>query len=223
MSKTISIILKLVTAICALWGVFLSVYAPGTFMNGVHYFLYFTIQSNIWIAIACLIGLWYLLSGKRITRNLAILKLVFTVAITLTGLVFCFVLAPTMGPGAFVLKNSLTHVVVPIAAVADLFVASKAYSEELRLEKCRKSDAWWVTIPPLYYLFFASIGYVLDWPFAPGENYPYFFLNWGSPAGAFGFCSDLPFMGVMYYVFILLILLVLVGRLYIWGVKKVSE
>lgn len=23
-----------------------------------------------------------------------------------------------------------------------------------------------------------------------------FFLNWGSPAGAFGFCDTLPFMGV---------------------------
>lgn len=67
----------------------------------------------------------------------------------------------------------------------------------------------------------AAVGYVLNWQFAPGINYPYFFLNWGSPAGAFGFCDTLPFMGVMYYVLIMLFFLLMVGRLYIFVAKKI--
>ena len=41
----------------------------------------------------------------------------------LTGIVFCFVLAPVLGAHAWSLPNVLTHVAVPLAAVADFFVA----------------------------------------------------------------------------------------------------
>lgn len=55
----------------------------------------------------------------------------------------------------------------------------------------------WVIVPPMLYSIYAGIGYARNWQFAEGYNYPYFFLNWGSPAGAFGLTDELPYMGCM--------------------------
>ncbi len=62
---------------------------------------------------------------------------------------------------------------------------------------------------------YAGIGYIRGWEFAPGIRYPYFFLNWGSPAGAFGFSGELPFMGCVWWILALLVLLLLCGALYL--------
>ena len=55
----------------------------------------------------------------------------------------------------------------------------------------------------------------MGWQFAEGYNYPYFFLNWGSPAGAFGFTKGLPFMGTGWWILALLIFLLAVARCYL--------
>ena len=172
--KWMSIVLEVTVAVCAVAGVALS-----------PCFLYFTIQSNLWIAATlAAFAVWQIVkmfkpSAKDIPEAMWRLKFVFTVSITLTGGVFCAVLAPTT-PGAFGDAASvLTHVVVPVCAIADLFVA--------------KHDApdfgivVWALVPLIYYLAFATIGFVLNWDFGNGRNYPYFFLNWTSPAGVFGF------------------------------------
>lgn len=209
MVKILSLLLKAVIVIAAVWGISICAFDSNAFMGGKSVWLYFTIQSNVWMALVALIGAVMMLVRHRIfPRWMSVLQLMMSVAITLTGLVYCFMLAPLMGDKAFNLTNILTHVVVPAVSVVDLFVSSRWLS-------LRGRDAWYVIIPPLYYLGFASLGYVLHWQFGPGIYYPYFFLNWGSPAGAFGFCDDLPYMGVMYYVLIMLIFLLLVGRLYI--------
>ena len=70
-------------------------------------------------------------------------------------------------------------------------------------------------LPPLAYAVYAGIGYIAGWEFLEGINYPYFFLNWGSPAGAFGFTKGLPFMGVVWWILALLLFLVLVSYLYL--------
>lgn len=200
----ISNVLRIVAVVAALWGVGICATASGTFMGGSRVWLYFTIQSNIWIALCLLAGLIYRALRRQPGRAYDVLQMVLTVSICLTGVVFCFVLAPTMGNGAFNLPNVLTHVVSPIAALADYLICCRSF-------RLRRSDAFYGIVPPLYYLGFASVGYVLGWEFAPGVNYPYFFLNWGSPAGAFGFSDSLPFMGVMYYVLIMLVSLYLLS------------
>lgn len=230
-----SIVLKLCVVICAAWGVWLNLGHPGHPLSNTPALLYFTIQSNIWIMLTCLVGLVIMARRSRVSHTMAVLKLVFTVAITLTGVVFCFILAPVSGPEAWALQSKLVHVFAPLAAVADFFVASSVWGTMNQSARSDRSgrfsirkpryplagrDAWWVILPPLYYLGFAGIGYVRNWPFTPYSNYPYFFLNWGSPAGAFGFCDGLPYMGVMWYVLALLISLVLVGKLYIWLGKR---
>ena len=206
--------LKVVVIVCAMAGVIGSVLAPDdSFMGGPATLLFFTIQSNIWIAIVCLVGLIRMVQGKKMSRNAGLAKFVFTISITLTGMVFCFMLAPTLGKNAFDQNSVNCHVIVPIAAVADFLLTGG------EIEYKRK-EVWLVALPPLYYTIFAAIGYVCNWQFVKGQNYPYFFLNWGSPAGAFGFCDELPYLGVVWWILILLGFLLLCGELFLALVRK---
>ena len=214
--KIASIIIKLVVIISAFIGVLLSALsADGFFMSGKVVFMYFTIQSNIAIALVCLIGLILLFLNKA-NYIWFVIKLVFTVSITLTGAVYCFVLAPTANNDAWSIKNVLTHVIVPISAIADFFVACNVI-------KYRKKDIIYVIIPPLLYAIYALIGYALNWNFGLGTNYPYFFLNWGSKAGAFGFSNKLPYIGVMWWILLLLGSLIGVGYLYNYINNKIRN
>ncbi len=207
--KRISYILKIVVTLSALVGTFLSYYADRkTFMGGSRVFMYFTIQSNIAIALISAVGLVLMLRGRRIGKVHHIIKFVGTVAITLTGVVFVVVLAPTLGLQAWNLQNILTHVIVPLAAIADFFVVSSGSG-------LKKKYVFYVLIPPIVYAIYAGIGYVQGWQFAEGYNYPYFFLNWGSPAGAFGFTDELPFMGSAWWILVLLVFLLITGLCYL--------
>ncbi|MBE5958383.1 MAG: hypothetical protein E7254_05925 [Lachnospiraceae bacterium] len=177
-------------------------------MGGKTVFMYFTIQSNIVIALISLIGFLFLLCDIDINSIWYVIKLVGTVSITLTGVVFVVVLAPTLGENAWNLQNVLTHVVVPIASVVDFFIVAPT-------TKMKKANVIYVIIPPLLYAIYAGVGYVRGWNFGYGNNYPYFFLNWGSKAGAFGFSKELPFVGCVWWIMILLIFLLIVGFCYV--------
>lgn len=206
--KMITYCLKIVVFLSAVIGTFLSAYAGrNSFMGGSRVFMYFTIQSNIAMAIISAIGLCLLYKGGKVGQIWQIIKFVGTVSITLTGVVFCFVLAPTMG-AAWNIQNILTHVIVPVASVVDLFVVSK-------LIDLAKRNTIFVIIPPILYAIYAGVGYVKGWEFAEGINYPYFFLNWGSEAGAWGFSSSLPFIGCAWWILVLLIFLIVVGLIYL--------
>lgn len=206
--KRMSYVLKAIVFVSAILGTFLSAYAgKDSFMGGSRVFMYFTIQSNIAIAVISAIGAYYI-SKNNAGSVWSVIQFVGTVSITLTGIVFCFVLAPTMGAAAWNFQNILTHVIVPIAAVVDFFVAGKSFT-------IAKKNVCFVAIPPILYAIYAGIGYVLGWQFAEGITYPYFFLNWGSSAGAFGFSSELPFMGCMWWILVLLVFLIVVGLFYL--------
>lgn len=200
--KIISFVLKLIVVVSSFYGVFLAVSSSPDKL------LFFTIQSNIWIGVVCLVGIVMMIAKTKIRRWMYSVKLVFTVSITLTGVVYCALLAPMLGNEAYSLVSVLTHVVVPAASVLDFAVYD--YPGEYRKRVCLLA-----TIPPFYYLGFASVGYVLNWEFNPGQNYPYFFLNWGSDAGALGFSDQPPYIGVVYYVMIMIVFVIAVGALYI--------
>lgn len=207
--KNISLVLKTIVTLSAAVGTFLSYYAGRkSFMGGSRVFMFFTTQSNIAIAIICAVGLALMLSGKPISKVLHVIKYVGTIAITLTGVVFVVLLAPTLGIHAWNIQNVLTHVVVPIAAIADFFVASVGAG-------IKRINVIYVLIPPILYAIYAGIGYVQGWQFVEGYNYPYFFLNWGSPAGAFGFTNELPFMGCAWWILLLLGFLLVIGFCYL--------
>ena len=204
-----SVVLKLVVIISAVVGIVLSAIAGiGAFMGGSTVFMYFTIQSNLLIALVCLVGLLLMILKMNINNILYIIKFVSTISISLTGLVFSFVLAPTMGSQAWNTANILTHVIVPVSAVIDFFIVGV-------MADYKKKDVFYVVIPPILYVIYAGIGYALNWKFTKTDNYPYFFLNWGSKAKAFGFSSELPFMGVVWWIVALLSLLIGLGFLYL--------
>lgn len=207
--KALSLALKAVVILSAVIGTYLSYAAGrGSFMCGRQVFMYFTIQSNLFLAILCLAGAILLLRNRAVPAWWYVLKLVGTVSITLTGVVFAFVLAPTLGRFAWNVQNTLTHVVVPVASVLDFFATGVC-------GRIRKRSIVYVTIPPAAYAVYAGIAYLAGWEFARGVHYPYFFLNWGSPAGAFGFTKELPFMGSAWWILAILLFLLAVGTLYL--------
>lgn len=215
--KWTSLVLKCIVFFSATIGTVMS-YLAGrfSFMGGNHVFMYFTIQSNIAIAIICAIGAYLLFKDRQISKVWYVVKFVGTVSITLTGVVFGFVLAPTLGAAAWNIQNTLTHLIVPVVAVIDFFVISSAAS-------VKKINVLYVIIPPILYAIYAGVGYVKGWEFAEGINYPYFFLNWGSEAGAFGFTNELPFMGTAWWILALLIFLIIVGYLYLVIADVISK
>ena len=211
--KRISCVLKIIVIVSAAAGTLMSAGAGrGTFMGGSRVFMYFTIQSNIAIAMICAAGLCLLLRNRPASRAWYVVKLAGTVSITLTGAVFAVMLAPLLGSAAWNVQNTLTHVVVPLAAVADFLVTVPGAGIP------RKSVIW-VLLPPLLYVIYAGIGFVRGWDFARGQNYPFFFLNWGSPAGAFGFTDKLPYLGCVWWILILLLFLLAVG----WGYLALAD
>lgn len=217
MKKYISLTLKIVVIVFAITGTILSASAgTGSFMGGTTVFMYFTIQSNIALALIALIGLILLVTKTKVPNWWYVIKYVGTVSITLTGGVFAFVLAPTMGPGAWAPMNVFTHVIVPVASIADFFVVGTE-------SDIKKKQMFLTTIPPLMYVVYAAIGYVANWDFMAGINYPYFFLNWGSEAGAFGFSSKLPFMGCVWWILLLLGLILLFSYLYLFFLDKLKK
>ena len=121
--KTISMALKLIVIVSAIAGTVMSASAGrNSFMGGSRVFMYFTIQSNIAIALISLIGFCLLMREKAVSEAWYVVKLAGTVSITLTGVVFAVLLAPILGEASWSVPNTLTHLIVPLAAVADFFV-----------------------------------------------------------------------------------------------------
>ncbi|MBQ6383268.1 MAG: Pr6Pr family membrane protein [Clostridia bacterium] len=207
--KRISLALKLIVILSAVIGTLMSAGAGRrSFMGGSRALMYFTIQSNILIALICAAGLVFLFQRKPADSAWYTVKLVGTVSITLTGVVFAVMLAPLLGASAWNFQNTLTHLIVPLAAVADFFVTAPG-------ARIPRKRIVWVIVPPLLYVIYAGIGFVRNWDWGWGQNYPYFFLNWGSPAGAFGFSKELPFLGCVWWILILLLFLIAVAWCYL--------
>ena len=80
--KTVSYILKAIVIISAVVGTILSaINRRGTFMAGKKVFMYFTIQSNIAIALICIIGVYMLIRDRTAGNAWWILALFFLLII----------------------------------------------------------------------------------------------------------------------------------------------
>lgn len=222
--KLISIILKIIVIVSSFIGVILNAFSEyGRYIGSLKTFLYFTIQSNLWISIWFLLLLILLIIEKKkqkviIKKWMYIVKYIFTVSITLTGMVYCFLLAPTAGEefDTWSIHNVLTHIVVPLFSIIDLFMDK--YS--LRIEN---KNVFLVILPPLYYFMISLICYFNNVEFIEGQNYPYFFLNHSSPAKVFGFSNEPIYMGSFYWIVILLIFILSMGFLYKFIYNKVNN
>ena len=181
--------------------------------------LYFTQQSNIWICVISIVFAALLIleiKKKRpyISKLAYALKFVFTVSITITGIIFCALLAPfAENYNAWSFASVLTHVVVPLLSVADFFLVDV----ELPI---KRSYVFYSVIPPLCYFIFSSILSILQVDFGRGDTFPYFFMDLNSEVGLFGFKNgDLPQLGTFYWIITILLLILGLGWSY-YGIKQ---
>lgn len=229
-SKTIfSIVLKFFIFIFSTTGIVLCLLSAGGFMSGSKImFKYFTVQSNVFTGICSLVLTLALIkklkAGKyELSHTAEVIHLMSTVSITLTGLIYCCVLFPvTFSTDPASVDTMLTphqlilHIVVPVLSIIDFLEFTRPTTYRFS-----KKDILWSIIPPLYYLGFSRIGYVMNWDFGGGNNYPYFFLNYNSPAAFFGFTGQPPyFMGVFWWLLAILALVLIISELYTAIVNK---
>ena len=78
-----------------------------------------------------------------------------------------------------------------------------------------------VIVSAIIFAFYAAFGFIYNWQFAKGMNYPYFFLNRDSPAGAVGVIDELPNLGVIWWILILIAFLILVRIIYLLIAERI--
>lgn len=231
-----SIIIKFLIFLFAAVGILLCVLPAGGFISGSKiFFKFFTAQS---VALMGLSSFFLAIKQTKafkagryeLAHTDEIFHLVLTVSVTLAAMIFCFLLLPTFlseNPGSAKMlltpPQIILQIVVPVLSVFDFLVFTRPTTYTFS-----KKDILWSVIPPLYYLGFSRVGYVLNWNFGSGKNYPYFFLNYASPVGFFGFTGNPPYyMGVFWWLLAILALVVLISLLYTAivniAVKKYNE
>jgi len=210
------LLLKILTVISSIGGLIISL-INAKFDGYSHWskrLLYFTAQSNVWIGVTFLVLIFFPLlkiKNSAVWKNrLYVLKYIFTVSITVTGLVFCFLLAPFADESYHVWSVSgfLTHVFSPVFAIADFFI------DDYKIPLLHK-QTYLSVIPPALYVLTSAILTAVNFDFGRGDNYPYFFMNYFSPAGLFGFSNVSPFfVGSFYWILALALITFFLGKLY---------
>lgn len=212
----ISMLLKIAVAVFAIAGVIITCSGSRAFMGGHRAFMYFTIQSNIALATICIVDAFFVIKKRKDLKAWFVVRFMGVVSITLTGVVFSIFLAPTLGGYVWNMQNIITHIVVPLIAIAD-YLLTETYSNDYTC------TSLWGTIPPLAYTIYAGIGYINKWEFATGMIFPYTFLNWGSPAGALGYSKAPPYLGCVWWILIILLFILLIGRVYIQALISLRQ
>lgn len=212
-ARKLSFTLKCLTVVTSFGGLIISLF-ESTAHGYSHWskrFLYFTAQSNIWIGTTMLVLVIYAMLGKKPPQFLYLLKYIFTVSITVTGLIFVCLLGPFGDPSyhLWAFSSWLTHIFSPTFAVWDFFVDRESIP-------LRGGQVWICVIPPLAYAAVTVLLELFNVDFGRGLIYPYFFMDVRSPVGFFGFSNQLPyFAGTFYWFFLLSLIVWRIGALYL--------
>lgn len=129
----------------------------------VNFFSYFTIQSNIFVALIAT----YWLFAKKETNNvyMRIFEFGTLVNITVTGIVYGVILAGIWQPqGLDLIADTLLHYVVPLLFVVNWFVFRRKIGWDNRIALT------WLLYPLLYFVYSLIRGRVTSW-------YPYPFID----------------------------------------------
>ena len=174
----LSVILKILIIVFFLIGVIVGA-CGDTFMSQKQ-FLYFTIQSNLCIALISFVFIIFDIikfkkAGFIVPNYMYTIKYIFTVAITLTFIVFSIVLTPTMiakGQGWYLstIENICLHNLVPILAIIDYCFFDFKF-------QAKRSTFVLGLAMPLYYFVFAVSFILAGTDFGDGAKAPYFFLD----------------------------------------------
>ena len=194
----IQLFLRLALIVIGIVGIILTSLSA-SFIGQNKTFLYFTIQSNITIMLVEFVfamDAFLIIIGKKsiVTNHWKLVKYLFTVAITITFLVFTFLLAPTLGVDYLLsFSNYSLHFIVPILALIDFFV----FENNIKLTKvnCLLGVAM-----PIYYVIFFLIGILFNVRYFNDSCAPYFFLDYETLTW-FKFTDKGP--GVFYWIIIL--------------------
>lgn len=125
--KKLRIICNLVIVCCVTLGVILNYLGPNTPKGTL---MYYTIQSNILLAIICALFSAYDLAKKRLYNYMYLIKYIFTIAIIITGIAFNLFLAPQQiehygVARTYGLSSTLLHVVTPILGLISYLLFDK--------------------------------------------------------------------------------------------------
>ena len=206
--KIISILIKVALIVVGILGIIFTTISSG-FMGSKYVFLYFTVQSNITIILITGVFLVNeILTKKFVNQVLYDLKFIFTVAITITFIVFFTMLAPIVGIDYLLSFNNFSlHAIVPILAIVDFFVFDKDI--DMTYPKAFLGLAM-----PAYYLVFFIIGTFFGTRYTGANDdsaiAPYFFLNYKQN----GFLFEKGTIGVIPWSVILLVAIALLSLLF---------
>lgn len=186
-------------------------------------FWFFTIQTNIFIAIIEII-----LVGSQIfnmcgeetpfvtSKGFSFIRTLTTFFITITGLIYCFVLAPVGMyfddkplSVMFDFRNVLLHITVPVMAIIDhLFYSTKG--------NLKYKHTPLFLIYPLFYFALVNIRAIFSTKrFIDGSLYPYFFLDPYLDGQGWGM--------VAIYLTVICLIFVGLAMLYIFLDKKLAK
>jgi len=162
--KSLSIFYKGMLFSIIIVALYSEIFVNGTIVKGA--FLYFTIQSNILVAL-CLLALVFIPMkerGKCLTRGVSLL------AIIITGLVYNFLLHQIFsdwGTAVYTFSRTVTHVIAPVGFIVDWLVFDKHGIMK------PKDILIWLIYPLVYYLIMFYMSYRYGFSV-------YFFINYNS-------------------------------------------
>ncbi len=131
--------------------------------NPVNFFSFFTITTNLFVAVVLIVGAGYLVRRTEPKETDDIIRGSAVVAIAVVGLVFGLLLSH-LETGLIPWVNFVTHYLMPVVMVLDwLFQPPRT--------KLVPRHIWFWVIYPIAYLTYSLLrGAIVDW-------YPYWFIN----------------------------------------------
>ena len=138
--------------------------ARGTWNPG-NFFSFFTIESNIIIAVSLLLGAFAMYAKKK-SKKLDYFRGAATLYMVVTGIVFSLLLSGLEGVAltAVPWDNIVLHYIIPVAAVIDWIIDPPSRRIEF------KKALAWLIFPLAYLVYSLTRGPIVNW-------YPYPFLN----------------------------------------------
>ncbi|PTY40730.1 Pr6Pr family membrane protein [Brachyspira hampsonii] len=131
---------------------------------------YFTYQSNILVIVYFILDILNIIKKKETFYPR--FKGAVTMSITVTFLVYHFLLSPTADKyiGFAYIRNVIVHYIVPVMTIFDYIIFDKKGIYKVI------DPILWLIIPILYFMFILIRARVGS-PFSDGSYYPYFFID----------------------------------------------
>jgi len=184
-------------------------------------FWFFTLQTNLFVIFIMLaLILAQVLSIFKLgnfvnSKTFNYFRIASTFYITITGFIYCFVLAPvaiiTNSPlvTAVSYRDILLHIFVPVMTIFEYYL----FGQKVKL---KNSDAILFLIYPIIYASTIFVRAIFsNQTFPGGSLYPYFFID---PT-----FNNQGWLAVFYYLAICLIFFFLLGLLYIYINNKLTK